>query len=579
MKQLLSFLFFALFSLSLNAQLIMTADGADVNDTEFDENGETWTIASGSVQNGNGGKWIYFPANTTTGQLSWTTAYHLTHLKVGWELGGYGLGSLTIKGFAELADIPGNPAASTTIDPGGWPALTEVNFLGDAWNSIKAITIEHPALFTYAQFAIDDLEYEVTETIYPLYLVGTGNWENTSIWSYDTDDVDGPDTPANAYPKLDGTREMSDGTKIEAIHVEGGTAFTVTIDANTTPGSQGGTCGIALNGTGADGGAQIDLQLTNFSGYSFTLGNAMFRTDVTVDEIDVFTVGDYTGGTFSAANVNTLNFTHGVQPYSTQTFMATGAGNITVSGNLLLQSTATIETSGDFTVNGGTTVRNSTVNVTAANVIAIVSNGFIVENGGTYNITGNLDATRPLVKHGGTLSVSENLNLNFPVSGYPHLDIGTDNNPGDGEALCAIGGNLLIDNTQNTYSVKVGTNGKLTVGGYLDTKGLDILKGGVVELTGDLNLKYPSGFVTLGGPADATYGGAMLTVTGNIDVQNATGNNITIEEDATLTTTSILTPNDINVNAGGTLNNTGDLTIPDGKNLNVNGTVNMGPTP
>jgi hypothetical protein len=46
-----------------------------------------------------------------------------------------------------------------------------------------------------------------------------------------------------------------------------------------------------------------------------------------------------------------------------------------------------------------------------------------------------------------------------------------------------------------------------------------------------------------------------------------------------LTTTTISTPNDIAIEAGGTMNLTGDLTIPAGNNLTVNGTLNMVQTP
>ena len=99
---------------------------------------------------------------------------------------------------------------------------------------------------------------------------------------YDSDGNGTPETPANAYPVLDGSNMMSDGTVIsEIIHSSG----TATIVAGTTPDAAGGNLGVKT--------ASVPVILNNFSGSSFTFGQDFDQGSVTVSSIDNLTFSGF----------------------------------------------------------------------------------------------------------------------------------------------------------------------------------------------------------------------------------------------------------------------------------------------
>ena len=137
---------------------------------------------------------------------------------------------------------------------------------------------------------------------------------------------------------------------------------------------------------------------------------------------------------------------------------------------------------------------------------------------------------------------------------------------------------LKVDGDLNGQEIDVEKNSEFEITGNAEIKGIVMFPGTNGIVNGDVTVNKNGGRIELLSGTDPTFGPAELTIDGSISV-TVTNTNIIVNQDATLNAGSIASLHALDVKPGGTLNVSGDMTVPAGKNVVIDGTVNVGQTP
>ena len=273
------------------------------------------------------------------------------------------------------------------------------------------------------------------------------------------------------------------------------------------------------------------------------------------------------GGTTTITNAGTINVEGNASFITSGTLNIDNTGHINIESGALTISGATVTGTGSFTVDVGATLTLNGTDTLSGDL----------NNNGTITVGGTLDLS------GGTLSAGGTIvdNGAIDTSGTSAIDKASIS----GGKLTVESGTLTLGSANTLTNVDVSNaGGSLNNSGALTLNGTD-------TLSGDLN---NTGTITVGGTLDLSGGmlsaggtivdnGAIDTsATSAIDKASISGGKLTVES-GTLTLGSANTLTNVDVsNAGGSLNNSGALTLNGtdtlSGDLNNTGTITVGGT-
>ncbi|TWB37238.1 autotransporter-associated beta strand repeat-containing protein [Nitrospirillum pindoramense] len=264
---------------------------------------------------------------------------------------------------------------------------------------------------------------------------------------------------------------------------------------------------------------------TNLGSGALTLnGGTLTVTGSSVSLSQAVALGS-NGGTVSTVNALTLS------------------GNITGSGDLVLNGGGTFTLSGTNTYTGDTVVRDSALSIAAATNLG---GSALTLNGGTLTVTGSsvsLAQNINLSVNNGTINTDNSLTLSGVVGGFGDLLTGgagsvtlSGSSGAYTQTAHAVSGTLVLTGALGgDVNVQDGATlgGTGTVGGNLVVYGGGTLAPGVSGVNNGIGTLTVTGNVNLGGAlqiqiAGATSNNDVLSVGGNVVLNDGAGNTGTL---------------------------------------------------
>ena len=380
-----------------------------------------------------------------------------------------------------------------------------------------------------------------------------------------------------------GTRE---GVYLDNATLNAGTG-NITIEGTGASGAGNFNAGVyAFNSTALSVAGAGTIQITGTGGGTGTNNSGIHMENVTISAVNgsvSLTGAGATGGT--SDNRGVLLSNTGIDITGTGAIQINGAAGGTTSGNygVYLASTTLETNSGAITINGtgagssggegihtgaaSTTIKSATGNITL-NATGNVSNAMNFSNAAAIQTTGNLN----LIGAGGDIAGGQNLSMN--IGGTTNITLGTGNTSFTNNAneLNFLNITSAQDFAVNlTSGVILGTStltGNLTVnaGGDITDNGIVIVNGASKVAVFNANL----------GGANANI--ELDSASNNFIAANITANNATIRDVNGLDLGSSNVSNNLNITAGGAINDVGVLSVGGVATFNTTGALSLDST-